>query len=197
MISVHSAVEKQIKNKKPGAIIFPADFRGLGTEAAVKMTLVRLVKEGMLNKLGHGIYLLPKKDPLFGDLLPSPVEVAEAIAKKDKVRIKPAGAYALHKLGLTTQIPMKLVYLTDGPPRQITIGKTVLKFKATTPKKMAMKGKYSGLIIQAVEELGVENIDAETESKITELLRKESPKVLREDLRLAPAKVNDYLIKRM
>lgn len=117
------------------------------------------MNEGIPNKLGHGIYLLPKKDTVFGALLPSPIEVAEAIAKNDKMRIKPAGAFALHKLGLTTQVPMKLGYLRDGPPRQFKIGKTVLKFKATTPKKMAMKGKYSSLIIKAVEELGIEHIE--------------------------------------
>jgi hypothetical protein len=80
---------------------------------------------------------LPKIDPLFGAIYPIPEQVAEAIAKKEMVRIMPAGAYALHRLGLTTQVPTKLVYITDGENRQIKIGKTTIKFKATTPKKSA------------------------------------------------------------
>ena len=159
------------------------------------MALNRLNKENIIKRIAHGIYLIPKIDPIFGAVSPSPEEVAEALAKKEKVKIKPAGAYALHKLGLTTQVPTKLVYLTDGSPREIKMGKTIIKFKATTSKKLAMTGPYSSLIIQALEELGTENIDEQTESKIKALLRKESPALLLNDLKLAPAKINDYIIK--
>ena len=159
------------------------------------MSLTRLNKEGVIDRLGHGIYLMPKTDPVFGKISPAPEDIAYAIAKKEKIQIKPAGAYALHKLGLTTQVPTKLVYLTSGTAKEIKIGKTLIKFKSTTPKKLAMKGKYSSLIVQAIEELGVENIDSKTEIKIKELLLKEDPTILKEDLQLAPAKINDYLIK--
>jgi len=157
------------------------------------MALGRLTSDGQILRGGHGIYLIPKKDPIFGLLKPAPEKVAQAIAKKDKVKIKPAGAYALHRLGLITQVPIKLVYLTDGPSGQIKVGKSVIKFKTTTPKKLSMKGEYSSLIIQALEELGVENIDPITQQKIKELLARENTKDLMEDLTLSPAKINDYL----
>ena len=195
MGKTHSEIENTLKRKKKGNLIFPTDFRGVGSEAAIKMALNRLNKENTIKRIAHGIYLIPKIDPLFGTILPSPEEVAEALAKKEKVKIKPAGAYALHKLGLTTQVPTKLVYLTDGSPREFKMGKTIIKFKATTSKKLAMTGPYSSLIIQALEELGTENIDEQTESKIKTLLRKESPALLLNDLKLAPAKINDYIIK--
>lgn len=195
MGKTHSEIENTLKRKKKGNLIFPTDFRGMGSEAAIKMALNRLNKENIIKRIAHGIYLIPKIDPLFGAISPSPEEVAEALAKKEKVNIKPTGAYALHKLGLTTQVPTKLVYLTDGSPREIKIGKTIIKFKATTSKKLAMAGPYSSLIIQALEELGTDNIDEQTESKIKALLRKESPALLLNDLKLAPAKINDYIIK--
>jgi predicted transcriptional regulator of viral defense system len=195
MSTAHGQIEQVIKHRKKGELIFPTDFRGLGSEGAIKMTLTRLNKEGLIERLGHGIYLMPKTDPVFGKISPAPEEIANAIAKKEKIQIKPAGAYALHKLGLTTQVPTRLVYLTSGSAKEIKIGKTLIKFKATTPKKLAMKGKYSSLIVQALEELGTENIDSKTERRIKELLLKEDPKVLKEDLQLAPAKINDYLIK--
>lgn len=195
MGKTHSEIENTLKRKKKGNLIFPTDFRGMGSEAAIKMALNRLNKENFIKRIAHGIYLIPKIDPLFGAISPSPEEVAEALAKKEKVNIKPTGAYALHKLGLTTQVPTKLVYLTDGSPREIKMGKTIIKFKATTSKKLAMAGPYSSLIIQALEELGTDNIDEQTESKIKALLRKESPALLLNDLKLAPAKINDYIIK--
>ena len=195
MGKTHSEIENTLKRKKKGNLIFPTDFRGMGSEAAIKMALNRLNKENIIKRIAHGIYLIPKIDPLFGAISPSPEEVAEALAKKEKVNIKPTGAYALHKLGLTTQVPTKLVYLTDGSPREIKMGKTIIKFKATTSKKLAMAGPYSSLIIQALEELGTDNIDEQTESKIKALLRKENPALLLNDLKLAPAKINDYIIK--
>ena len=195
MGNTHAEIENTLKKKKKGNLIFPTDFRGVGSEAAIKMALSRLNKEHIIKRIAHGIYLIPKVDQLFGEISPSPEEVAEAFAKKEKVKIKPAGTYALHKLGLTTQVPTKLVYLTDGPPREIKMGKTIIKFKATSPKKLAMTGPYSSLIIQALEELGTENIDKQTERKIKDLLSRESPALLLKDLKLAPAKINDYLIK--
>jgi len=195
MISAHGQIEQVIRRRRKGDLIFPTDFRGLGTEGAIKMSLTRLNKEGVIERLGHGIYLMPKTDSVLGKIAPAPEDIAYAIAKKEKIQIKPAGAYALHKLGLTTQGPTKLVYLTSGTAKEIKIGKTLIKFKATTPKKLAMKGQYSSLIVQVLEELGTKNIDSKTEMRIKELLLKEDPKVLKEDLQLAPAKINDYLIK--
>ncbi len=195
MIKAHTHIEQSLSRRKKGELIFPTDFRGLGSEAAIKMALSRLTREGKIKRLAHGIYVLPKVDPLFGPVYPAPEQVAEAIAKKEKVHIKPAGAYALHKLGLTTQVPTKLVYLTDGVSRHIKIGKASIKFKATTPKKLATQGKISSLMIQALEELDVENIDKATEGKIKNLLLKEDPQKLKKDIRLAPARIHDYLIK--
>jgi hypothetical protein len=71
----------------------------------------------------------------------------------------------------------------------------VSKFKPTTPRKLAMKGQYNSLIVQALEELGTGNIDSKTEMRIKELLLKEDPKVLKEGLQLAPATINNHLIK--
>ncbi|SES23426.1 DUF6088 family protein [Pedobacter rhizosphaerae] len=195
MSSIHLDIVRSIKRRKPGTFIFPADFRGVGSGAAVKMALGRLSRNGQIMRIAHGIYIVPKKDPVFGVLMPAMEDIAQAIAKKDKVRIKPAGVYALHRLGLSTQVPTKLVYITDGPPRQIKVGKSVIKFKTTTPKKLSMKGVYSSLIIQALEEIGVDNTGPVTRQKFKELLARENGKALMEDLKICPVKISDYLLK--
>jgi hypothetical protein len=193
MASTHKNILLRIKKLPPGELIFPTDFRGLGSEAAIKMAMSRLVKEKKFERIAHGIYLLPKTDPVLGKLRPSLESIAQAIAEREHVRIRPAGAYALNKLGLSTQIPMKLVYITDGAPRQIRIGKGGIKFKATTPKKLSLKGKISSLVIQALDELGPKAIDNEMKRKIQVLLKKENPKNLKADIKLAPAWINDFI----
>jgi hypothetical protein len=195
MVKAHTYIESKLLRRKAGELIFPTDFRGKGTEDAIKKALSRLVQKGVLKRLSHGIYYIPKIDPVLGELRPGADEVVKMLAKKEKIRVRPAGAYALHRLGLTTQVPTKLVYITDGHPRLFKLGKLQIKFKATTPKKLSTIGKISSLLIQALEEIGAENVNASMESKIQELLKNEDPKKLKHDLALAPAKINDYIVK--
>ena len=102
---------------------------------------------------------------------------------------------ALHRLGLTTQVPTKLVYITDGENRQIKIGKTVMMFKATTPKKMSLEGQLSSLVILALDELNPKNIDSDTERKIKEILQQENPGQLKRNLSLTSGRIYDYIVK--
>jgi hypothetical protein len=195
MLKAHTHIEHVILRKKEGGLIFPTDFRGTGTEDAIKKALSRLAQKGVLKRLAHGIYYIPKNDPVLGELRPGADDVVKMLAKKEKIRVRPAGAYALNQLGLSTQVPTKLVYITDGHPRLFKLGKLQIKFKATTPKKLSTIGKISSLVIQALEELGTEHLSATTESKLHELLKNEDPKKLKHDLALASAKVNDYIVK--
>lgn len=190
---VHKEIEKKVAKYKKGHLFFLSDFRGLGSEAAIRKALSRLSKEGKIKRIAQGIYLLPEIDPVLGELLPSMSSVAEAIATKEHIRIKPVGSYALHKLGLTTQVPMKLVYLTDGAAKTIKLGKTTIKFRPTTPKKLSSEGELSSLIIQALQELGTENIEPDVRKRIKELLFKEDRKKLMKDIKLASGQVSDYI----
>lgn len=194
MEQTQTYIRNSLSRKKPGELIFPRDYRGHGTEAAIKKALSRLVGEGKLRRLSHGIYYLPKVDPVLGEVRPRADEVARMIAKKEKIRIHPTGAYALHRLGLTTQVPTKLVYITDGPSKKFRIGQLPVVFKATSHKKLSMKGKISSLVIQALEELSTPDLDAVTRQKIRQLLVKENPKTLKHDLSLAPAWINDFIV---
>jgi hypothetical protein len=194
LLSTHQNIMKKIEEAKPGSILFPTDFRGYGSEAAIKMALSRLVKEGMIDRIAHGIYLLPEIHPKLGKLLPSLEEIAKAIAQKDRIRIIPAGAYALNKLGLSEQVPTKMVYITDGQARKINIGKYSIRFKPATPKKFGMCGQISKLLVQALEEISLQQITPSMKKKIKNLLKQEDPEKLNHDLKLAPARVYDFII---
>ncbi len=128
-LSIHKQIEARIKKLGRGCILFPADFYSLGSTEAIKKILLRLEKKGMLIRLAFGIYLYPKQSKLLGNITPSLEEIAKAIAKRDKARIVPAGSYALNALGLSTQVPLNAVYLTDGAARKVKVGKRTILFK--------------------------------------------------------------------
>ncbi|MDD2792991.1 MAG: DUF6088 family protein [Sediminibacterium sp.] len=193
MASIQDSIEAQIKASNPGTIFFPSDFRGLGSEDAIRQSLSRLCKEGILDRLAQGIYLLPIYDEELGKLTPSMEKIAEAIAAKEHVRIMPTGMHALNKLGLSTQVPMNIVYLTDGPRRTIKVGKGKLIFKSTVPKKFAFSGSISRSLIIGLEEQNLNEITDDMQKRIQSLLKKEKPELLKHDLKLAPAKIHLYL----
>ncbi|SKB95854.1 hypothetical protein SAMN05660903_03492 [Salegentibacter salinarum] len=119
--SIENRVKKKIGNYKRGKIFSPSDFTNLGSSTAIRQALNRLEEDGFLTRLAHVIYLYPKEHPILGELIPTTEEIALAIAKRDRARIIPTGNQALNKLGLSTQVPMNIVYLTDGSSRSIKI----------------------------------------------------------------------------
>lgn len=192
-MSIEDQIFKKIKDNKRGKIFFPASFSILGSEAAIHQALKRLTEKGVLQRIAHGIYLYPKTDPELGILHPSIDEVAKAIAKRDKARIIPNGAQALNILGLSTQVPMKAVYLTDGAQRDVTIGNQSIKFMKTSPRNLATKGEISGLVIQALREVGKDNASTDQLRRIHELLQKEDSSIVKYDAGLAPAWISKIM----
>ena len=127
MQSIENQIEKSIKSRSKGILIIPKDYVNYGSSVAIRKALDRLEKKQVIIRVAHGIYVRPKISKLIGVLLPSAEEVAEAIAKRDRIRTLPTGSYALNALGLSTQVPMNIVLLTDGSPRELKIGKRNLK----------------------------------------------------------------------
>lgn len=193
MTDTENNIGKFIKSKPKGVLLFPDDFNHLGTPVAIRKALQRLREKGIIKQVTHGIYVRPKISELIGELMPSAEEVAKGIAKRDKIKMVPTGTYALNALGLSTQVPMKLVFLTDGAARTIKVGKRTIKFKRTTPKNLLAKGEVSGLVIQALREIGKDK-PTETEiKKIVALLKKEDKKKLLHDIELAPVWIKEIM----
>jgi len=191
--SVDNKVLDYLKANQKGKIYFSNDFATLGNSDSIRKSLSNLVKRDILIRLTQGIYLYPKIDKELGVLYPSVDDVCRAIAKRDKARIEPTGIFALHSLGLSTQIPVNVVYLTDGIPRKIKYGNRTIKFKKTAPKNLAMKGKVSSLAISALKQLGKENVTQEIEIQLKKALKKESIENLVDDALLAPAWITKKL----
>lgn len=196
MTSTDDKIEQKIKSLKQGTIVFTEDFQNYGSPGAVKVALHRIVKKGLLHHLARGIYAKPTFSKLLNkEVLPGAEEVALAIAKRDKARLLPTGAYAQNALGLSTQVPLRMVYLTDGSPRTIKIGKRSIQFKKTTPKNLALKGKISKLVVQALKDIGKDKATPQELEKIQSLLLKEDKQDLKHDIALAPQWIAEVMAK--
>ena len=193
--TVEIQVLNRIKGAKKGTVFFVESFLFAGNAKAVNKALERLVDKGEITRVATGMYTCPKQSKLLGTVSTSVEEIATAIAKRDKARIVPTGNYALNALGLSTQVPLKAVYLTDGAARIITIGNRSIQFKKTTPKNLSAKGQISKLIIQALKTIGKDKVKPEEERKILDLLRKEKPKYLKHDILLAPEWIRKIMRK--
>ena len=185
--SIDSRVLTAIRSRGRGSVFVPTDFLEIGSREAVDITLHRLARKGTIRRLARGVYDFPKEHPLLGPLSPSAEAVAKALAGRDRTRLQPAGAYAANALGLSDQVPAKAVFLTDGPTRTVKIGRTTIQLRRTTAKNMAAAGRLSGLLIQALRELGEQHVTPERREHLKRTIPADKRRELLKDLPLAPA----------
>jgi hypothetical protein len=185
--SIDSQILERIHCWGRGSVFVPSDFLDLGSREAVDLALHRLARKGTIRRLARGVYDFPKEHPVLGLLTPSADAVARALAGRDRTRLQPAGAYAANILGLSEQVPAKAVFLTDGPSRIVKIGPTTIQLRRTTPRNMEAAGKLSGLLMQALRELGEEHVTPERREHLKRTLPADKRRELVKDLRLAPA----------
>jgi Family of unknown function (DUF6088) len=176
-----------IRGRGRGSVFVPSDFLEIGSREAVDLALHRLTRKGTIRRLARGVYDFPKVHPVLGPLSPSAEAVAKALAGRDRTRLQPAGAYAANTLGLSEQVPAKAVFLTDGPTRTVKIGTTTIQLQRTTARNMATAGRLSGLLIQALRELGKEQVTPERRDHLKRTLPADKRRELIKDLKLAPA----------
>ncbi len=195
-MSVLKEIESILKTKKSGEILFIADFLEISDYDTVRKSLQRLTEQQKLLRLAKGIYYYPQNDKLLGTIYPTAEQIGNAIAKRDKARIVPTGMYAMFRLGFTNQVPMNVVYLTDGSARKINIDKQSITFKKTSPKNLSAKNKISNLIIQSLRTIGRDNINESHISKIKQIIN-ESKKVndIKQDMLFAPVWIRKIILE--
>jgi hypothetical protein len=170
-----------------GWVFTPNHFMDLGSRDAVASALKRYKQSGLIRQLARGLYDYPRSDPGLGLLQPSADEIARALTGRDAARLQPTGAYAANLLGLSSQVPMKVTYLTDSLSRTVQIGQRQISLKRTTPRNMATAGKISGLLIQALRHLGQARVDEQVVAQLHRVLDAQARVQLMKDIRYAPA----------
>lgn len=182
---------------EPGTVFFPSDLASTGSKSSnILKVLERETKAGTIVRLAQGIYYLPKIDTKYGIgiIYPSYEEIAKRLADRDKITIVPTGAYAQNLLGFSTQVPMNLVYMTDGPSKTISLlnGYTI-KFVHTPQKNLAFKNRKLMMLVFAVKDIGKEHVTEEQVQIIRDVLANIPFESIKEDLALIPAWIKDLI----
>jgi predicted transcriptional regulator of viral defense system len=170
---ITARILQRIKSKGRGAIFAPSDLLDLGSRASVDQTLSRLADQGVIRRLTRGLYDYPKISPRFGMIQPSVDDVARAIARKDRYVLLVSQAAAANQFGLSTQVPSKPVYMTDGPTRTRSVGRQTIQFRNASRKTLTGAGQTSGAVFQALRYVGKDGV---TDSVINKLARTLSDK---------------------
>ena len=198
MQSIDDKILTNVKKRGRGTIFFAQDLLQYGQRLSVLKALERMAAAGTILRVSRGIYYYPKVDKQLGlgALYPSLDEIALAVAKRDKARIVPTGSYALNILGLSTQVQMNVVYLTDGTARRLTVGngKGIL-FKHTAPRNLAFRSRTAMYITFALKELGQDGVTQEHIDRIRELVKAEKREVIFADAALIPSWIMNIIEK--
>ena len=183
MLSIAEQILNEIRRHEKGWCFSQKDFMDIGGRNALEQAFFRLAKAGEIRRVGRGLYDVPRYSDLLETIL-SPVsdQIAKAIARKHGWRIQPTGAGAANLLNLSTQVPMKIVYLSDGPTKTMDVGGGTLCFKQVAPKDMATN-ELSGLVINALKYLGKDGVTPEIVTKLRSRFDDKQKKQLLKDAR--------------
>lgn len=195
--SAYNEIKRKITSSKRGTLFFPDSFAQMASSDAIRSALVRLCKDGDIIRVAQGIYCYPKNGTKWGGgvVPPSIEDIANGIAKRDKVRIVPTGAYVLNVLGLSKQVPANVVFFTDGSSRKVSVGKgNGILFKHTSEMRtFAYRSKLMLLIVMALREIGDKNITELQMNIIKGHLKNVPTGDFQKDILLAPVWVRKKL----
>ena len=183
----------RLDKMKAPCVLFVSDFTDISSANYVQQVLSIAEQKGLIERLSPGIYC-KSVATRFGPLKPSLYEIAEAIAKRDQVEIMPTGAAALNILGLSTQVPTKVNYLTTGSPRTVKVDGSEISFIRSVPRNFAYKSKMMAMLVQALRNIGKGNVTNEEMSAIYRLIQ-DNPaeaQLIKKDISLAPAWMQNF-----
>ena len=183
----------RIRGNGKGWCFCPADFADLGDEAAVWTALHREAKRKVIRRLAQGLYDFPRSHRKLGLLAPDPDAVVSALARRRGGKVQPSGAFAANLLGLSEQVPARIVYLTEGLDKRVKIGGREIVLKQMTPRTMATSGRISGTVIQALRFIGNGRVTAQHVGLLRKRMTAADRQCLLKDKRHAPAWMRPFL----
>lgn len=179
MNKVREQVEKRITDVGPGYVFTRKDLQDIASAGSIGQILSRLVRDGIIRKIGRGLFDYPKVNPVLGgELSPDMDLAAQAIARKFRWTILPFRNLAANRLGLSQQVPAKYVYLSNGPTKQTKVGNRTIHFKHARPKEIYADSEISGLVVQALRYFGKDNVNDNTIAHLKNNLSHEEKKEL-------------------
>lgn len=191
------SMKKRILSHGQGWCFTPKHFLDLGTDTAVRKFLSLLQKQGVIRRIAQGLYDYPREHNVLGKVPPSIDAVATAIAEKNGAKIQPTGAYAANLIGISDQVPGRVIFLTDGPPKKLKIGKLEIVFKQSTVKNMFAAGSREALVIQALKFMGKDQIDEAVLKTVKSFLKSSKRREFEKNIKFAPQWIRSILLNLM
>ena len=184
-MTVTQKFEAKYKRMKDKSLIFASDFAEYN-QNYIGDLLAAYMKEGKLVRLANGVYLKTTVTR-FGPVYPSPTEIAEAIARRDHAQVLMSGLAAENYFGLSTQVPMKVVFLTSGSARKLTVGNTEIEFKRGVPRNFAFKDRTMATLCLALKSIGNGHVTEAQRAVLKRFLSEYMKEhVVNEDIKLMP-----------
>ncbi len=175
MQSIENKVFSRISGRGRGWAFTKVDFVAEFGAGNIHTALSSLAGAGKIRRVCHGVYDYPRQSELLRKVLsPDIDQVAQALARKFNWRIQPTGDTALNLLGLSTQVPSRWAYLSDGPSREYAVGDQTLAFIKSGLKERSFKYRESALVVQAIKTLGKEHVDETVIEKVRHQLDRET-----------------------
>ena len=184
-MTVTQVFDAKYKKTKDKSLIFASDFVEYN-QNYIGDLLAAYMKEGKLVRLANGVYLKTTVTR-FGPVYPSPTEIAEAIARRDHAQVLMSGLAAENYFGLSTQVPMKVVFLTSGSARKLTVGNTEIEFKRGVPRNFAFKDRMMATLCLALKSIGNGHVTEEQRAVLKRFLSEYIKEhAIKEDIKLMP-----------
>jgi hypothetical protein len=180
------SIADRIRRKGIGSVFTPSDFFDLGTPHAVGMALLRLARAGAIRRLGRGLYDKPKTHSKLGPLHPRPEAILAAVSRREVVVFHEHEAYAANRLGLTEQVPARLIYLTPGRSHTVKAGAVTIELHHRAPRKLVGLHRMSAMVFAALRNIGKANITTARVSHLRKILLPRDRARLVRDLSHAP-----------
>lgn len=175
---VSATIIKRIRAKQRGWVFTPRDFLDIGSRASINKALSRLAKKGLIRRLDRGLFEYPKQHPVLGILAPNSDSIAQAITAKTGDKAYPSGAMAANMLGLSSQVPTKTSYLTNGKSRTKIFSDRIIDVKhARVPIIDTLPLKIN-MTLQALSYLGKSGTDNQTIAQCASILNDQEIKDL-------------------
>lgn len=193
--SISGKILRRIRAKGASWAFTPSDFADVGDPRSVGMVLTRLMRKGVIHRVRRGVYEVPRQHSLLGTVGAGPDAVTAAIARRDALKLLPSGAHAANALGLSTQVAARMSYGVAGRSRvESTGGLSAVSFRRRSPKSMALAGRASGWLAEALRNIGRSHITSDRLRGIRARLSDKDRSQLRADVRYVPAWMRPHFL---
>ncbi|MCF0241781.1 MAG: hypothetical protein HUK25_04040 [Treponema sp.] len=182
-LAITRTIENKLNTSRANYVFSAIDYSDLAELNTLHQIFSRFEKEGKIRRIIQGIYYIPRYSSLLQEYEePSPTEIANALARKNRWQIIPEGNAALNQLGLSTQVPAKWTFISSGPYSSFEYKNIKINFKRGSPKHLSSEMSYkTALIIQAIKTLGKDRItDADIRKISNRLSEEEKERILTE-----------------